>query len=78
MVSRVVWLPALLLLLCWGAAFCETRKSPALIIRSAPERPIVEERGSSEFLNFEMLVRNASGLTVQISQLELRRSFRRL
>ena len=45
MISRVVWLSALLLPLCWDAAFCETPKSPVLIIRSAPERPIVEVRG---------------------------------
>ncbi len=71
MISRVAWLSALLLPLCWDAAFCETPKSPVLIIRSAPERPIVEVRGSNEFLNFEMLVRNASGLTLRISQIEL-------
>jgi len=71
MISRVAWLSALLLPLCWGAALRETPKSPVLIIRSAPERPIVEVRGSNEFLNFEMLVRNASGLTLRISQIEL-------
>jgi hypothetical protein len=71
MISRVVWLSALLLPLCWDAAFCETPKSPALIIRSAPERPIVEVRDSNEFLNFEMLVRNASESTLRISQIEL-------
>jgi Peptidase family M23 len=71
MISRVVCLSALLLSLCRDAAFCETPKSPVLTIRSAPERPIVEVRGSSEFLNFEMLVRNTSGLTLRISQIEL-------
>ena len=71
MINRIVWLPAMLLPLCWGATFCETPKSPAVVIRSAPERPIVEVRGSNEFLNFEMLVRNASGSTLRISQIEL-------
>jgi hypothetical protein len=71
MISRVAWLPVLLLPLCWGAAFCETSKSLVLIIRSAPQRPIIEVRGGNEFLNFEMLVRNASGLTLRISQIEL-------
>jgi hypothetical protein len=71
MISRVVCLSALLLPLFWVAAFCETPESPVLIIRSAPQRPIVEVRGSNEFLNFEMLVRNTSGLTLRISQIEL-------
>jgi hypothetical protein len=71
MISRVVWLSALLLPLCWDAAFCETPKLPVLSIRSAPQRPVIEVRGSNEFLNFEMLVRNASGLTLRISQIEL-------
>jgi hypothetical protein len=71
MISRVVWLFAFLLSLCWDAASRETPKSPVLIIRSAPERPIVEVRGTNEFLNFEMLVRNASGITLRISQIEL-------
>ena len=71
MIIRVACLSALLLPLFWDAAFCETPKSPVLVIRSAPERPIVEVRGSNEFLNFDMLVRNASGLTLRISQIEL-------
>jgi hypothetical protein len=71
MISRIVWLPALLLPLCWGVAFCKTPKSPVVIIRSAPERPIIEVRDSNQFLNFEMLVRNLSGLTLRISQIEL-------
>jgi hypothetical protein len=71
MISRALWLPALLLLLCEGAALGKTPAASIVTIRSAPERPIVEVRDSNQFLNFEMLVRNASRLTLRISEIEL-------
>ena len=70
MTSRAVWLPPLLLLLCEGAAFCEGPE-PIVTIRSAPERPIVEVRDGNQFLNFDMVVRNASRFALRISQIEL-------
>lgn len=71
MISWALWLPALLLLLCEGAVFHKTTPSPVVTIRSAPELPIVEVRDGNQFLNFEMLVRNASRFTLRISQVEL-------
>lgn len=71
MTSRAVWLPPLLLLLCEGAAFCEAPEPPIVTIRSAPERPIVEVRDGNKFLNFDMVVRNASRFALRISQIEL-------
>jgi len=71
MISRVVWLTLLLLLLCKGATFCSEPAPPILTIRSAPERPIVEVRDANQFLNFDMVVRNVSGFTLRISQIEL-------
>ena len=71
MTSRVLRLAALLLSLGGGANFSQAPASPVVTIRSAPERPVIEVRGGNEFLNFEMLVRNASGLTLRISQIEL-------
>jgi len=71
MISRGVWLAALLLLLCKGMAFCKTSAPPGVNIRSAPEHPIVEVRDGNQFLNFDMVVQNASRLTLRISQIEL-------
>lgn len=71
MTSRAVWLPALLLLLCENAAFCQTSAPPIVTVRSAPEHPIVEVRESNQFLNFDIVVHNASGLRLRISQIEL-------
>ena len=71
MISRAVWLTALLLLMCEGAGLCASPTSPVITIHSAPEHPIVEARDSNRFLNFDMAVRNASGLTLRISQIEL-------
>jgi hypothetical protein len=71
MISRAVWLTPLLLLLCEGATFCKEPAPPILTIRSAPERPIVEVRDANQFLNFDMVVRNVSGFTLRISQIEL-------
>jgi hypothetical protein len=71
MTSRAVWLPALFLLLCEYAAFSQTSTPPIVTVRSAPEYPIVEVRESNQFLNFDMVVQNASRLTLRISQIEL-------
>ena len=71
MTSRAVWLPALFLLLCGNAAFSQESAPPGVTVRSAPEHPIVEVRQSNQFLNFDMVVQNASGLTLRLSQIEL-------
>jgi hypothetical protein len=71
MIGRSEWLAALLVLVCEGAGFCESPTSPMITIHSAPEHPIVEARDSNRFLNFDMAVRNVSGLTLRISQIEL-------
>jgi len=71
MTSKVRWWVALLLSLGGGAIFCKAAALPAVTIQSAPERPIIEVRGGNQFLNFEMIVRNASALTLRISQIEL-------
>ena len=71
MTSRAVCLPALFLLLCEIAAFCQPSLPPIVTVRSAPEHPIVEVRECNQFLNFDMVVQNASRLTLRISQIEL-------
>jgi hypothetical protein len=71
MTSRAVWLPTLFLILCENAAFCQASAPPIVTVRSAPEHPIVEVRDGSQFLNFDMVVQNASRLTLRISQIEL-------
>jgi hypothetical protein len=71
MTGRVGWLPALFLLLCENAAFCQTSAPSIATIRSAPEHPIVEVQECNQFLNFDMVVENASRLTLRISQIEL-------
>ena len=60
----------ILLLLCAGAAFYKT-PAPVVTIRSAPEHPIIEVRDSNQFLNFDMIVRNTSTLTLRVSQIKL-------
>ncbi len=69
--SKVLWSVALLLSVGGGATFCQAPASQVVTIQSAPERPIIEVRDSNQFLNFEMIVRNATGLTLRISQIEL-------
>ena len=71
MTSRALWLPALLLLLCENAAFCQTSPPPIVTVRSAPDHPIVEVRECNQFLNFDMVVQNASRSTLRISKIEL-------
>ncbi len=45
--------------------------SPVVSIRSAPERPIIEVRGGNQSLNFDIMVRNVSNVTLRISQIGL-------
>src|ERR1700751_3654007 len=71
MASRAVWLPALFLLLCESAAFCQTSATLIVTVRSAPEHPTVEVRECNQFLNFDMIVQNVSRLTLRVSQIEL-------
>jgi hypothetical protein len=71
MTNRAMWLPALFLLLCENEAFCQASAPPIVTVRSAPEHPIVEVRECNQFLNFDMVVQNASGLTLRISQIGL-------
>jgi hypothetical protein len=71
MISRAVWLATLLLLLCDDAVFCEMPAEPIVTIQSAPERPIIELRNGTQFLNFDMAVRDVSRLMLRISQIEL-------
>jgi hypothetical protein len=54
-----------------GNAFCSGQEYSIITTQSAPERPIVEVRDSNQFLNFDMVVRNRSNLTLRISQIEL-------
>src|ERR1700693_1296183 len=71
MISRTAPLTAFFLLLCECAAFCTSPAPHVVSIQSAPERPIIEVRGGNQFLNFDMMVRNVSNLTLRISQMEL-------
>jgi Peptidase family M23 len=70
-ISRTVWLTTLLLALSQGTAPSMAPAPPMVTIRSMPDRPIVEVRDGNQFLNFDMVVRNASSLTLRISQIEL-------
>ena len=46
--------------------------SPALVaITAAPGRPILETRGASKFLNFDMMVRNQGDQSLRISKIEV-------
>jgi anti-anti-sigma regulatory factor len=58
-------------LLCLYPSFAETPPSPFVNVRSAPENPIVELRDANQFLNFDLIVRNASGLTLRLSEIQL-------
>jgi hypothetical protein len=40
-------------------------------ITVAPDHPIIEMRGTNRFLNFDMMVRNESDLTLRISKIEI-------
>ncbi len=70
MINRIVWLTPLLFVLSNGAASSAMPAPPLVTIQSMPERPIIEVRDGNQFLNFDMAVRNASRLTLRISQIE--------
>ena len=71
MMDRIVRASTLLLFLCGGTVFCQMAPSPVATIRFAPERPIIETRNGNQFVNFDMLVRNVTTVTLRISQVEL-------
>jgi hypothetical protein len=52
-------------------AFAEAASSPVVTIQSAPERPIIESRDRNQFLNFDLIVRNVSKLTLRVSEIQL-------
>jgi hypothetical protein len=52
-------------------AFAEAASSPVVTIQSAPERPIIESRDRNQFLNFDLIVRNVSKLTLRLSEIQL-------
>lgn len=65
-------LPCLLAFLwCQDALLGETPPSPVVTVRSAPESPIIELRGANQFLNFDLIVRNVSGLTLRLSEIQV-------
>jgi hypothetical protein len=51
--------------------FAETPSLPLVTIQLAPERPIIETRDGNQFLNFDLIVRNASSLTLRVSEIQL-------
>jgi Peptidase family M23 len=61
-------LAALFLLMGQGAVFGQT---PVVTVQSAPTQPIVEMHNGNQFLNFDLIVRNGSRVTLRISQIEL-------
>lgn len=71
MICRAVSFAALLLLLGDGAKFGRTSAPPVVTISSEPGRPIIEVRDGSQFLNFEIAIRNASMLALRIAQIQL-------
>lgn len=69
--GRILWLTTLLLLLFGDALFCKAQAPPVVTIQAAPERPIVELRNGGQSLNFDLIVRNQSSLTLRIAEVEL-------
>jgi murein DD-endopeptidase MepM/ murein hydrolase activator NlpD len=67
--GRLLCLAILLLVPERGAVFCAP--PPVVTIQPAPARPIIELRGGSQFLNFDLMVRNASRLTLRISEIQV-------
>jgi hypothetical protein len=49
----------------------EAASFPVVTIPSAPERPIIESRDRNQFLNFDLIVRNVSQLTLRLSEIQL-------
>lgn len=59
------------LVVCQHAVFGETPLSPVVTVRSAPDNPIIELRDANQFLNFDLIVRNMSRLTLRLSEIQL-------
>jgi len=53
------------------SAFAEAASPPVVTIQSAPESPIIELRDGNQFLNFDLIVRNVSSLTLRLSEIQL-------
>jgi hypothetical protein len=60
-----------LVLLVLPALPLQAAEAPGVTISAAPERPIVEQRGDSHLLNFDMIVRNNGNQTYRIAKIEL-------
>jgi hypothetical protein len=71
MTIRTVCLAGLLLLPHGDAIVPGTAAPNIATIRSAPERPIAEWRDGNQFLNFDLILRNKSRLTLRISQIQV-------
>jgi hypothetical protein len=46
-------------------------EAPGVTISAAPERPIIEQRGTNGLLNFDMIVNNNGNATYRIAKIEL-------
>jgi hypothetical protein len=71
MMVRAICLAGLMLLPCEDVLLSETPGPPVVASQSAPERPIVELHNGNQFLDFDLIVRNESRLTLRLSQIEL-------
>jgi hypothetical protein len=65
--------PCVLAFLVWcqHAGFGATSLAPVVTVRSAPDNPIIELRDGNQFLNFDLIVRNVSSLTLRLSEIQL-------
>lgn len=62
------WILALFMLLPSALA---ANAAPVIAIMPTPEHPIVETRDGANFVNFDMVVRNQSDLTLRVAKLEV-------
>src|SRR5579872_5161053 len=58
-------------LLCVLSLSSATARTSVISITILPGAPIVETRGARQFVNFDMLVRNQSTMTLRISKLQI-------
>lgn len=66
---RLCWSALATLCLSGIAAFATAE--PRVTIQAAPEHPIIEMRDASKSVNFDMVVHNASALTLRIAKIEI-------
>ena len=66
---RLGWSALAALCLSGIAAFAAAE--PDVTIQAAPEHPIIEMRDASKSVNFDMIVHNASALTLRIAKIEI-------